>query len=435
MIKLNSFFLVVILVFGTTLGVHAKDNKEAIQTATLKNGSVLYGFIQQNDGYGNFVFQTDSAIIYLQNVEVDAVDRTVNYDQLTDLWKEWATANDALIGPTDRKTLILSDITVKNVTVKGDNFLDQMKSRRIASVKLQERGVRFKYVEMAPNTYKLSWNDIVSIAVEPRPKTALSGINETYQTKDGVTYEGQYAGETKTTISLYLSTGIMQTMRKSDVVKYMYHPINLSQDIFEQAELLDIVRTENAKPIEGLIIEKNYFTKNDSANYILIREKNGTIQSVKLSDITSASKERNPQYKPEYDMILNIGEVAIDGNIATKVAVTNKKGMNTLEKFVPVVVEKGANNLTTVSVQYNSAHVGKNVEAYRLVPLEIQTKGKNKNYVFTDEALLKTVYRPVRISTSDNGTTKAVYQLNGKGGFVLYDINAKTAFGIMVQDK
>ena len=163
-----------------------------------------------------------------------------------------------------------------------------------------------------------------------------------------------------------------------------------------------------------------------------MQQETGTIQSIRLSDISEISKERNPKYAPEYDIILPKDSVYINRMPTTKTAISSKKGENVLEKLVPVVLKKGANNLTVVAVEYRASY-GANVEAYQLVPLTQQGKGKKLKISFTDSDLVNTVYRPVSIKTSANETTKAVYQVNGAGGFLLYNPKTKVGYPFVVQ--
>ena len=409
------------------------ENRQVIQTATLKNGSVLYGYIQNNDGYGNLVFHTDSATIILDNVVADVTDRTVNYSQLSDRWKDWAEHNEAFDGTATDKYLVLSDISIRTVSAKDDKFLSNMKSKLVSNVKLLERGVKYKYVEMGSNFYKLNWDDIAAISAERRSKAALSGINWICQTKNGQTFEGQYAGETKSTTSLYLNNGVKQTMNKNDVIKYTYRTINSSQGIFEQSELLDVVRTANLGTISGIIIEQNYTSNKNVDNYVLIQQESGTIQSLRMSDISSISKERNKKYSPLYDIIIHAGEVYINGNsVSCDTIVKSKKGIYSLKSAKSLEVKKGTNDLTTIQIQYSAKSIGNNVEVFRVFPLKKEIKGKKEIFYFDDETLANFIYRPVSIGTTANMTTKAVYQLNGSGHFFFYDPRTKTGYSVII---
>lgn len=426
---ITTFILGAVLCAGS---IHAADNDLVYQTATLKNGTVLYGYIQQNDGLGTLLFQSDSAIVYLENVEADCSDRVVPEGQVVQQWREWAYRNNKWEGTEGSRSLLLSDISVRTVLAKDDNFLNKLKGKQAANVKVLERGVKYKYIEMTPNTYSLTWDDIVAISSERRGKTMLSGIVATYHTKGG-TYEGQYAGETATTISLYQANGVIQTLAKKDVQKYSYRALNAKQNIFEQSMLLDVVNVRNSSPVTGIVIEQNYAGGKDSENYILVQQESGVIQSVKMSDIVTISKENNSKYSPKVDVVLAEKEVRINGNPAKSSKLKVKKGVYTLESYDPVALEKGADNLTKVEVQYSAVGIGQNVEVFRLVPLKKTGKSKKPVFFFTDEALGSSVYRPIEISTSVNETTTAVYNLNGGGAFVLYDAKNGVAHGVYVK--
>lgn len=426
---ITTFMFGAVLCAGT---IHAADNDLVYQTATLKNGTVLYGYIQQNDGLGTLLFQSDSAIVYLENVEADCSDRVVPEGQVMQQWREWADRNNKWEGSEGSRSLLLSDISVSKVLSKDDNFLRQAEGKQAANVKVLERGVKYKYIEMTPNSYSLTWDDIVAISSERRGKTMLSGIVATCHTKGG-TYEGQYAGETATTVSLYQADGVIHTLAKKDVEKYNYRALNTEQDIFEQSMLLDVVNVKDGSPVTGIVIEQNYAGGKDSENYLLVRQESGIIQSVKMSDIVTISKENNPRYAPKVDVILAENEVRINGNLAESTNLKVKKGVYTLEAYNPVILEKGADNLTKVDVQYSAVGIGRNVEAFRVVPLKKTGKGRRVVYSFTDEAMFGTVYRPTEIGTSVNETTTAVYNLNGGGAFVLYDAKRGVAYGVYVK--
>ena len=441
--KRNILFVLTLSLAATMQAASTDDKPQVIQKATLKNGSVLYGFIQKNDGRGNLTFQTDSAVINLEELRAEVSDRQVNENALSKEWKEWADANNAYMGTGNNRYVVLSDVRMQSSAVidsainarqgnSGGRFLQSMRDKAfVSNVKVLERGVRTRYIEQLPNSYQINWYDIVAITTDPRPKTALSGINRIYHTKDG-SYEGQYAGETRTTLSLYLPTGVMQTLNYADVKKYTYRPLNPNQNIFEQSELLDVVYVRNGAPVSGIIIEQDYTGKDATENSVLVQQETGTFQSVKVSNIVEVAKQRNPKYKPLYDIVLADNEVCVNRNMVKQTAVDAKKGVHTLQKLDPVVLQRGANNLTQVTVEYKASY-GNNVEAYQLVRLYVEGKGKKAKYFFTDSDLANTTYRPISITTSVNGTTKAAYQVTSDGGYVLYNPRTKTAYAFVVQ--
>lgn len=399
-------------------------NTEAIivQKIYLKDGTVLSGYIQKQDGNGNLTFRSDIAEVCLKGKDVTiSNEKAYNFRDLDNAWVEWADKNDAFVGVGDNRSLELADITSKVKT--------------ISKVKILERGEVVKYLEMTPNIYTISWKDVESIKGEKRPKTALSGINRIYLLKSGMEYEGQYAEENDSMLALYLNNGMRQSFKINDVVKYTFRPINPNQDIFAQSELLNIVRTSNGSETKGIIIEQNYTSNNDSENYFLIQQQSGAIQSIKLSEIVETRKEENPQYDPKFDILLNEGEVVINRQKAEKVRITEKGDYLVLDSINKrVVVYQDAHNNTKVIVEYHNSN-GANIETYQVVKINKNggKKGKKETYSFQYRDLVNSSIRPVSLETSVNNTTKAEYIIGGKGVFVLYDSKSKTALPFIIK--
>ncbi len=263
-----------------------------VQKVTLKNGSVLNGYIQQQDGIDKITFHTDNALIWVSKSRVSVESRQVAVSCLPELWKIWAEKNDALEGSGENFNLVMNDIKYLPKEHLGDSI--------VKSVKVLEYGANIKYLELTPNVYVLSWKDIESIKAERRPKKMLSGINRVYHLRNGKTYEGQYAGESDNQLSLYQNNGIMMSFPIDDVIKYTFLPANSQQDIFEQSELLDIVKTVDDEYIRGIIVEMDYSKDSDNKNYVMIKMESNVVQKIKLSEVKSLSKEENPRYRPLY---------------------------------------------------------------------------------------------------------------------------------------
>ena len=163
-------------------------NAIVVQKALLKNGTILYGYVQQQDGTGKIIFHTDSAIISIDG-------------RCTEVTERSADADNGVRGDV----VFLSDTVVydsKNPTFEG---LLRENHRRLSDVIILEKGERVKYLERSPNTYVFTWKDIIDVETLRRPKTALSGIDRVCTMKNGQTFEGQYAGETEDCQKIYFS--------------------------------------------------------------------------------------------------------------------------------------------------------------------------------------------------------------------------------------
>lgn len=413
----------ILAIISIALGFTATAEAIIVQKLYLKDGSVLSGYIQKQDDNGNLTFRSDKAEICLKAKEA-AVSNERNYGvrELNDAWITWAEENDAFDGVGDNRTLLLADVTSKN----------RMSSR----VKILERGEFVRYLEMTSSTYVIPWKDVMSIKGDKRCKTALSGINRIYQLKSGMEYEGQYAEENDSILTLYLKdTNVRQSFKINDVIKYTFRPINPNQDIFAQSELLDIVKTKNSNETKGVIIEQNYTSKKDVENYFLIQQESGAIQSIKLSDIVETRKEENPKYDPQFDILLKEGEVVINRQEVAVVDIQESNDKIVLDSISEkVVITHDSNNSTKVTVEYHNA-IGANMEVYQLVKVSKSEDKKTKKeiYSFSYRDLVNAVYRPMSLETSVNNTTKAEYIVGGQGVYTLYDAKQKKGIPFIIK--
>ncbi len=413
--KLLSIILFVFAAFSAA-------NAIIVQKVILNDGSEYSGYIQQQDGYGKITFRSYQAIVNLKNGNNTNSITEANYNisTLSDAWVKWAEANDAFVGVGENRSLVLSDISNK--------------SKTIYKVRVLERGTTIKYLEQTPNTYSLSWKDIKVIKGEKRKKTALSGINRAYQLKNGQTFEGEYAEETDSTISLYLKSGVVQSFKMKDVAKCTMLGINPHQDIFQQSELLDIIKTASSE-IKGIIIEQNYEGKTDKDKYFLVKQENSAIASVKLADIIELRKVENDKYAPKFDVLLKDGEVMLNRAAAKFAKVNEQNGTLLVDSLVSkaVVIKQDQQGKAKLTLEYKSS-TGANVEAYKLVKLTKNVGKKNVvTYSFSYKDLVDSVLSPASVETSVNYTTKAEYVVDRKGEYVFYDSKQKRVIPIIVQ--
>ena len=412
----------ILSIMVAALAIAGSAEAVIVQKIYLKDGSVLSGYIQKQDDNGNLTIHSDVAEICLKSSQA-TISNEKNYTvgELDKNWVEWAEKNEAFDGTGNQRTLYLADVTSKSKTV--------------AKVKIIERGELVRYLEMSPDIYTIPWKDVLAIKGEKRCKTALSGINRIFQLKSGMEFEGQYAEETDSLLTLYLNNGIRQSFKIDDVIKYTFRPINPNQDIFAQSELLNIVKTKNGNETKGIIIEQNYTSAKDSENYFLVQQPSGAIQSIKVSDILETRKEENPKFDPKFDVLLKEGEVLINRQEVVMTGITEKGENNVLDSLSEkVVIKKDPQNNTRVTVEYRNAN-GANIEAYQVVKVnKIENKKEKKTmYGVSYRDLVNSTIRPVSIETSVNHTTKAEYIVGGQGTFALYDAKNKKAIPFIIK--
>lgn len=418
-------------------------NAVVVQKVYLKNGSVLKGYIQRQDKNDNITFRSESAIICISGENSTTTEHVYNLSDLDRKWIEWAEENDAFNGVGDSRTLTLNEVifSQSNNSDKTDSVaadVDSMKvfekefkmsHTSIMKVRVLEKGLKIKYLELTPNTYNFSWNDIESVKADKREKTTLSGIDRIYQLKNGQEVRGQYAGESYNTLSLYTNSGMVETFDIDNVVRYFYKPLNPNQNIIEQSELIDVVRTKNSGTFRGIIVERNFA---EGSNYLIIQQQKESSQMLKFTDITEYSKEENPEYKPKHDILLKEGEVVINRLATDSVGVSRKGGVAVLDSINHSVVVPKEGNITKIIVEYFNPQ---NLSSDNLILVKVDKSVIKEKPIYsfsTDIFEMKKF--PVKGSeTSVNQTTRVEYEVEGQGVFALYDPENKKAMPFIVK--
>ena len=413
-----------------------------VQKVYLKNGSILNGYIQKQDKNDNITFRSESAIICINGENSTTTEHVYNISDLDKKWIDWAEENDAFNGMGDSRTLTLNEVifnqdnNIKNdsVAVIKDSMEVFEKEFKIShpsimKVRVLERGLKIRYLELTPNTYNFSWNDIVSVKADKRDKTVLSGIDRIYQLKNGQEVRGQYAGESYNTLSLYTNSGMVETFDIDNVVKYFYKPINPNQDVIEQSELIDVVRTKSNGTFRGIIVERNF---TEGSNYLIIQQQKESSQMLKFADITEYSKEENPEYKPKYDILLKEGEVVINRIPTDSVGVNRKGGVAILDSINHRIVVTKEGNTTKIIVEYFNP---KHLSSDNLILLKVdKTVVKEKTtYSFSTDIFVMKKFPVKGTETSVNHTTRVEYEVEGQGIFAFYDPENKKAMPFIVK--
>ncbi len=383
------------------------------QKLILKDGTTLDGYIKTQRPGEKIAFQSEKAEVVLPGKEVRSItDKEVACKDLSEAWKKWADDNNAWIGNGENKKLRLSDL----VTQKRD----------VRNVRILEKGARVRYISMENETHTLSWDTILFLRADRRCNTLLSGIDRTYYLTSGVQHEGQYIEEVPgQTISILGKDGVIQVLESDKVTKYTMQKVNPNQTLFEQSDLIDIVKTKTST-VEGIIIERNYGTN----NYLLIQDQNGNTKSIKFDEVIEYRKEPNKAYAPLTDIILKEGELVINREKPEVIDATEDENSNIcIEKKDTVLVIQKANPVTIVPIEYN---LGLNPASELIIMKVGELKAKDKKnptvYGFTYKDIVESAIKAKEVVTSVNNTTKATYQVAEEGYYVVYDRTKKKAY-------
>lgn len=133
-------------------------NAVIVQKMTLKNGTVLSGYIQQQDGGKTMTFRTEEAIVYVDNNIVNISENILSENSLNKRWKEWAGDNDAFTSRNGVNELALNNLNFHPYDDPMDSAFVETKPRKdwgfeeylaenkrsINGVKVLEKGVKVK---------------------------------------------------------------------------------------------------------------------------------------------------------------------------------------------------------------------------------------------------------------------------------------------------
>lgn len=399
------------LLFGFALLAGLTASAQDNLTVVLKDGTELTGYISRQRPGEDFSFTTSKAIVFLPSKDVKSiVDSKVKITSLSPEWIEWAEKNDAYDGTGNARTLMLSDIITNNGSINR--------------VRVLEKGAKVRYLELSPNTYVLKWDTIEVVRADKRPALMLSGVNRRYKLSSGMEYEGQYVEEVPgQTMSLLRDNGVVEVFNTEEVMKDNRVKINPNQTLLEQSDLIDIVQLKNGGTHRGVIFERNYSDSDEiTTDYLLIQLENGATMSINLADIVEYRKEKNPQYKPITDIILEENQVAINRNVLYMQPTKEMSGIVTVNTD-SLTLSISPSDPQIVTAEFHMD----NTKAQQLKLIRIRTyqdkKVKSNYYGFTFEDMVKNAIPSQSVETSVNGISKIEYivPMGAAGKYGIYD--------------
>ena len=409
-------------------------NAIVTQKVILRDGSVLYGYIQKQDGKGRLTIHTDSALVCQSGSKVsEIIPVRVSEEELSPVWKAWAEYHNAYEEANEKKQLPLSKVSFKK---------DAVINPPTANVMVLEEGEILKYVEMTSNVYNIQWKDVLTIEADQRPSTALSGIDRAYKLKDGKKIVGQYAGESEHLLKLYVGRNKVRSVKINDVVKYEYVALNPNQDIFAQSELLDVVKLHSGREIKGIIVEQSYESSKDSENYLKIRtgKSPADTEEVKLSEIQEVRKEDNTGFALQTDITIVDEDVFVNRQKAESIGVSRSREKKGFELELPffndsIQIVTDSTGKAKVTVEYRVQN-DESSKKFQVVRLSSMQRKRMPVYGFTFEELSNSfLYSSTEPVTSVNGTTSVEFVIPDTGDYALYDKQSNLAYTFVVKEE
>lgn len=283
------------------LGVIAACSSTAlaqnVEKVTLKNGSVLEGYLAEQIPGKQFTVQSSNAVVFAsEDSLINVTQQQIELSILPPAWSEWAIKNKLVESDKEGQMINLSTLQFSNST--------------ISNVYVQERGVTIKFVDLNVRSYVFSWNMLGMTSKILRPANQFSGIVDELVMSNGNRYEGQVTDQIPGKgIKIIFDDGKVQSFNYSDIAQIISKPLNPKMSLWEQSQLLDeVVLKGTGETVQGIINSRNI-----GKNYTFML-KNGQTRVVTASDVAILRKQKNEEYKSAQDRVMEQGEVLINGD-------------------------------------------------------------------------------------------------------------------------
>lgn len=268
-----------------------------VEKVTLKNGSILEGYLSEQIPGKSFTVQSTNAVVFAsEDSLLNVTQQQIELSKLPQSWTDWAVKSKIAEPNKEGQTINLSTLQFKHST--------------ISNVFVQERGITVKFVDMSNRSYTFPWSLLGMTSKNLRAENQFSGIVDELVMTNGKHFEGQVTDQTPGKgIKIIFDDGKVQSFNYSDIAQIISKPLNAKMTIWEQAQLLDeVVLKSTGETIRGIISSRHI-----GKDYTFMM-KNGQSRIISATDIAIFRKLRNEEYKSAQDRVMAEGEVLINGD-------------------------------------------------------------------------------------------------------------------------
>jgi hypothetical protein len=239
-------------------------------TVTLSNGSVLHGYISAQRPGKDLTFHTTSCEMFAFVNELQVVnEQNIPFDQLSNGWKRWALENQKLVFDGNTWNLSCSQIKLN----------DAVHPR----VRIIERGILFKYIQLEDDDYTLNWDKIRKITNEENESSTL--LYDEIALKNGQVYIG-------TIVEQNSNSNLKIRERNGNVTIIDATELRSSRKVVAQADVTmwdarpytNVILTKDKVKHEGFIVAQQVGDRVDES-YIDILKMNGQIERITTANI------------------------------------------------------------------------------------------------------------------------------------------------------
>ena len=261
----NRLFTIIFLLVVLQVGAFAQQS-----TLTLKDGSVLRGYIAVQRPGQYITFCTTDADVYIDNSNaLEIEERFVPFSSLPKGWQKKTSGN----GDSGLYLCTISDGTSQHPMTK-----------------ITERGATIRYEQHCDDTYILYWTDIQKIS---RDDTNLSSqsLYDKITLNDGTSYIGlvveQRPGEST---KIKLCNGEVRVLEQSNIKISSKIPKSFDIDLWKARPYTNTIVLDDGQKLTGIIVSQHI---GDDAydSYVELYKPDGTQECINFIDIEEYHNE------------------------------------------------------------------------------------------------------------------------------------------------
>lgn len=393
------------IILGVVLGTVPVGTSFAqnIEQIYMKSGSVVEGYIaEQKPGKYITVQATKATIVVNSDSLRNRIVERLPLESLSEVWREWALANNKYVEDNGVKQLELSTLKFQNTVYNN--------------VYLLEKGSIIKFIDLTPNQYKFVWGDMFRTEKNRRPKDLFSGLKEILVLDDDSTVVGQiieqYPGKD---LKIVTEDGEVLSYKFSQVKQIRTEKFNEKMDLWSQIQLLDkITLKDSGTELVGFISSRTL------GKEMVFESGDGNIMTIQQNQVVSYAKIPNEMYIAAYDKVLNDGEVLLNGTPAYFVALQPQGQYLMLGETVSAQLLVGEN--VCVEAKLDNPNVPVTLVKAHTVNMTF-ANGKKKEQrpwpVITYQDLVQS-HVAISRETTPLGNVKITFVVGEVGDYVLY---------------
>lgn len=236
--------------------------------------------------------------------------------------------------------------------------------------------------------------------------------------KNGQRLKGQivenYPGKT---LKIITDDNAVSVYDYTDIKAIRKEKLNSSHPLFEQSYLIDkVVMKDSDVTIVGVIVEQMLGTS------VCIELEKGLQETIALNKILSYSKEKNKNYYPVVEIVLQAGEVQYDGKLIKYKTITPVNNLFIINKeHVSDVVKVGEE--VVLYANFISPNAGLSITKSERIEenASFLGMGNKKNFydVFSYEDFVKSLVPYTRTEPSEFKTVKITFKADSKGYYII----------------